>query len=214
MCVGSAGTGGTRAGRSTTALRSWCFLREGAGIEPRGPQEFTDAYSRSLPPWLLLELSDPDPLPAWECSALKGQCSRKQRNVIPPFFISLCHRRRQSLGREEVVLESWIGDFRGKKKWEFSHPRVPLQPQGRTRNAGAPNHWNPFVLFLEKWQSWSPTTKPRCDPHPCITWGIPSFQRGVIAKISFPGKNLRDFMCTFPWISSTKHNWNIWSSHF
>lgn len=26
---------------------------------------------------------------------------------------------------------------------------------------------------------------------------------------SFPGKNLRDLMCTFPWISSTKHTWNI-----
>lgn len=105
-------------------------------MEPRGPQEFPDGYSRSLPLWLLLELSDPDPLPAWECSALKGQRSGKQRNVIPCFSISLCHRRRQSLGREEVVLESWIGDFRGKKQREFSHPRVPLQLQGRTRNAG------------------------------------------------------------------------------
>lgn len=78
-------------------------------MEPRGPQEFPDGYSRSLPLWLLLELSDPYPLPAWECSALKGQRSGKQRNVIPCFFHFLVPQKETKpwKGRGDVGILDW-----------------------------------------------------------------------------------------------------------
>lgn len=78
-------------------------------MEPRGPQEFPDGYSRSLPPWLLLELSDSRPFASLGMLCFKGATLRKAKECYSLFFHFLVPQKEAKpwKGRGGVGILDW-----------------------------------------------------------------------------------------------------------